>query len=171
MNAGSPEVVSAKTQREIDALVERLPRPQAAMLPALHLIQDEQGHVPVPAREWLAARLGVSPAAVEAVLSFYTLFRREPEGKYVLYVCSTLPCALRGAERLFERLEQALGVDAGGTTPDRRFTLKRAECLGSCDQAPVLQVNEDYHGRVLDLDPRGGRASFERLEAVLESLK
>ena len=95
-------MIRPEIEKQIDALVAKLPRPQAAMLPALHLIQDDLGYVPVPAREWLAAKLGVSPAAVEAVLSFYTLYRREPGGKVVLHVCSTLPCALRGCEQLFE---------------------------------------------------------------------
>lgn len=164
-------MVSQKTEKAIDELVGSLPRPQAAMLPALHLIQEELGHVPLAAREWLAGRLQVSPAAVEAVLSFYTLFRREPEGKYVLYVCSTLPCALRGCERVFEHLRKLLGVDAGGTTPDGRFTLRRAECLGGCDRAPVLQVNEMVHDRVLEVDPETGQASFRRLESILEDLR
>jgi NADH-quinone oxidoreductase subunit E len=162
---------SPKVEREIDALVKRLPRPQAAMLPALHLIQDEIGHVPVPERVWLAGKLGVSPAAVEAVLSFYTLFRRQPEGKYVLYVCSTLPCALKGCEQVFGHLRKLLGVDAGGTTADGRFTLKRAECLGACDEAPVVQVNGEFHNRVMDWDPDSGRASFATLERLLEDLR
>jgi len=164
-------MIRPEIEKQIDALVARLPRPQAAMLPALHLIQDDLGHVPVPAREWLAGKLGVSPAAVEAVLSFYTLYRREPGGKYVLHVCSTLPCALRGCEQVFEYLEKILGVEAGGTTADGRFTLKRAECLGACDQAPVLQANGEFHERIAELNPETGAVSFERLEAILENLK
>jgi NADH-quinone oxidoreductase subunit E len=164
-------MISARVEKEIDALKERLPRPQAAMLPALHLIQDELGHVPVPAREWLAAKLRVSPAAVEAVLSFYTLLRREPQGKYIVHVCSTLPCALRGCERLYERLRELLGVEAGGTSPDGRFTLHRAECLGACDRAPVVQVNGEFHDQMVEIDPDSGRVSFERLERLVESLR
>jgi NADH-quinone oxidoreductase subunit E len=158
-------------EKEIDALKARLPRPQAAMLPALHLIQDELGHVPPPAREWLAAKLQVSPAAVEAVLSFYTLLRRQPEGKYVVHVCSTLPCALRGCERVYERLRELLGIAAGETTPDGRFTLHRAECLGACDRAPVVQVNGEFHDQVAEVDAASGRVLFERLEKLVESLR
>jgi len=162
---------SPKVEKEIDALVKRLPSPQAAMLPALHLIQDEQGYLSVPECEWLAGKLGVSPAAVEAVLSFYSLFRREPEGKYVLHLCSTLPCALRGCEAVYQRLRSLLGVEAGGTTADGRFTLKRAECLGACDQAPVLQVNGEFHNGVMEWDPDANRMSFARLERLLEDLR
>jgi NADH-quinone oxidoreductase subunit E len=164
-------VISPRVEKEIDALQARLPRPQAAMLPALHLIQDELGHVPVPAREWLAAKLQVSPAAVEAVLSFYTLLRREPQGKHILHVCSTLPCALRGCERVYERLRELLGIASGETTPDGRFTLHRAECLGACDRAPVVQVNGEFHDHVAEIDPDSGRVSLERLERLVASLR
>lgn len=162
-------MVSPKTEKGIDAIIARLPNLQAAMLPALHLIQEELGYVPVPEREWLAEKLGVSPAVVEAVLSFYTLLRREPEGKYVIWVCSTLPCALRGCEQVIEHLRKILGVREGETTPDGRVTLKRAECLGACDRAPVLQVNEEFHGPVLD-PARAPAVSFERLGAIVEKL-
>ncbi|MEE9219069.1 MAG: NAD(P)H-dependent oxidoreductase subunit E [Acidobacteriota bacterium] len=163
-------MLSTKLQKAIEALAKRLPERQAAMLPALRLIQEEMGHVPLEERQWLAARLGVSAAAVEAVLSFYTLLKREPGGKHVIWVCSTLPCALRGCELVMDYLRKALGIREGETTADGRITLRRAECLGGCDQAPVVQVDEEYHDRVMSLDGGLENVSFERLDALLEKL-
>jgi len=162
--------LSEKVQKQIDKVAARLPERAAAMLPALRLIQEEIGYVPLEEREWLAGKLGVSPAAVEAVLSFYTLLRREPEGKYTIWVCSTLPCALRGCELLMDHLRRSLGIREGETTPDRRITLRRAECLGGCDRAPVVQVGEEYHDGLLDLGAGGAAVSFERVDALLEKL-
>ncbi len=163
-------MISEKVQKKIESIASRLPQRAAAMLPALRLIQDEIGYVPPEEREWLAGKLGVSPVAVEAVLSFYTLFRRDPEGKYTIWVCSTLPCALRGCELLMDHLRRVLGIREGETTPDRRITLKRAECLGGCDRAPVIQVGEDYHDELLDVSVGTAKVSFERVDALLEKL-
>jgi len=95
--------------------------------------------------EYIAGLLGLSPLQVMDVVSFYTLYPRQEEGRYVIQVCATLSCALLGAESLVDHLEEKLGIKVGGTTPDKKFTLKKVECLGSCGTAPVMQINDDYY--------------------------
>ncbi len=125
------------TRRELEGICARYPRRDAALLPALRLLEREFGCVDEPGMVHVAELLGVPPARVFGVFTFYTHYRRATDGKYVLQVCSTVPCALRGSERLFDHLRK---IAAG----DPLFTVKKVECLASCDTAPCLQVNEDY---------------------------
>ncbi len=141
-------VLSSEAKARIDGLVRRYPEKPAALLPVLHVIQREQGRISPEAVEWVAAALGVPALRVREVLSFYSLLRREPAGRYVIQVCRNISCSLAGADDVLARLEARLGVKAGGTTPDGKFTLLAVECLGNCDHAPCLMVNDDDHGPV-----------------------
>ena len=116
------------------------------MLPALYLAQYQQGYITANAIRHVAGLLGITPADVEDVVSFYTMFYTKPVGKFVLQVCRTLSCALNGAERVTEELPAKLGIDPG-RRPTRRgtFTLIEVECLGACDRAPVVMVNDAWH--------------------------
>lgn len=136
--------LSVDAQRRVDWLLTRYPVRQAAMLPILYLLQDVYGSVSDEAIVHAAKIIGVPPATVYGVLSFYTLFKRPWEGKHVIWVCSTLSCALGGSERLFDHCQAKLGVRKDGTTPDRLFTLKKQECLGACDKAVCVQIDDDY---------------------------
>jgi NADH-quinone oxidoreductase subunit E len=153
--------VRPETDRRIDALLTRFPRKGSALLPALHLIQGERGWIPPEAMEYVAGKVGVSPAFVAGVVSFYTMFQRAPIGRHHIQVCMTLPCALRGAGGVMKHLEKRLGIKRGQTTPDGRITLSGVECLGACDTAPMCQINEDEHGH---LDGR-------TIDDILEGLK
>jgi NADH-quinone oxidoreductase subunit F len=139
-------------KEELERLCARYPQRDAALLPALRLLEREFGCVDEPGMRHVAALLGVSPAKVFGVFTFYTHYRRATDGRYVLQVCATLPCALRGSEKIFDHLSQKLGIGKDETTPDGLFTLKKVECLANCDMAPCLQVNEAFTDRVTPED-------------------
>jgi NADH-quinone oxidoreductase subunit F len=122
---------------------------QSAVLHALYLAQEQQGYISANAARHVAEVLGCTTADVEDVVSYYVMFHRTPVGKYVLQVCTTLSCALAGAERVVEELEHKLGIKAGQTDPTGMFTIQRFECLGACDRAPVVMVNNDHWHEVL----------------------
>ena len=144
-----------------EAILAAAPTPRAATLPLLWLVQDRRGWIPNDALDWVVASTGQTRAQVEAVLSFYTMFRRTPAGRWVLEVCGTLSCELAGATGLLAHLEARLGVRAGRTTPDGLFTLLAVECLASCGSGPVLHVNGTPFERVTP----------ERADALLASLQ
>jgi NADH-quinone oxidoreductase subunit E len=162
MNAFNAEQ-AARFDREMAALLERYPpdRKQAAMLPALRLVQDMLGHLPPPALERVAEKLGVAPTAVAEVATFYSMLRLEAAGRYVIDVCTNVSCSLCGAEQIVAHLEKKLGLELGETSADGKFTLREVECLASCGTAPVLQVNEEFHER---LTPARVEALLEKLE-------
>ncbi|HEX6972043.1 MAG TPA: NAD(P)H-dependent oxidoreductase subunit E [Limnochordia bacterium] len=136
---------------EIEQIIARYPKKQSAVMPLLHLAQECRGYV---AREDMAAIgeiLGLTEASVESVCTFYSLFYREPVGKYVIHVCNNLTCGLCGSERLVKKLEELLGIRAGQTTPDGLVTLLvTGECIAACDGAPAMQVNLEYFLKVND---------------------
>ena len=147
-------------ERQVDELVARYPQPRGALMPALYMAQDEEGFVSPEAEVWLAERLGLTPAYVHGVTTFYTMYRTAPGAKYLLQVCTTASCMLRGSDVLVAHLEKRLGINVGETTPDGMFTLVTVECLGSCGTAPMMQVNDDYYE---DLD-------IQRADALLDAL-
>jgi NADH-quinone oxidoreductase E subunit len=147
-------------ETKVDAVVARYPEPAAALLPVLWLVQRTRGWVDLESESWVAKRLGVSPAHVHGVVTFYTMFKRRAFGRYHIQVCTTLPCMLRGSDDLAAHLTRRLGIQPGETTPDGRFSLVRVECLGSCGTAPMLQLNDDYHENL----------TIESLDRLLDGL-
>jgi NADH-quinone oxidoreductase subunit E len=145
-----PKVLSPAAQKDFEWLVSRYPMKRAALLPTLRLIEKEFGRVDPEGIDLAASLVGMSPAEVQGVVTFYTHYKRETDGKYVVWVCNTLPCALRGASAMTTAIEKKLGCRAGETTKDGRFTLKKAECLASCDTAPCLQVDDDHYDNVTE---------------------
>ena len=152
---------SPEARRRIEWLYTRYPVREAALLPLLRLAEEEFGVIDEAAIACVAREIGMSPGNVYGVFTFYTHYRRKGDGKYVLQVCSTLPCALRGCRDVVHHLETRLGIRPGQTTPDGKFTLKKVECLGSCDTAPVVQINDDYHESL----------TIEKLDGILDGLK
>src|SRR5437773_6579524 len=144
---GPPFVYTSENRARFDEIVTRYPpdRRRSAVLPALYLAQYQQGYITANAIRYVAGLLGITPADVEDVVSFYTLFYTKPVGKFVLQVCRTLSCALNGAERVTESLMTKLGIDPGQTDASGTFTLLEVECLGACDRAPVVMVNDAWH--------------------------
>ncbi len=146
MSAGLSDALKVR----VTELSGRYPRKQAALLPALHAVQEELGCVTPEAEREVAALLDIKPIQVREAVTFYSMFRRTPVGRYHLQICDNLSCGLRGSGALLARLRHRLGIAPGQTTPDGKFTLTTVECLGNCENAPCLMVNFDYHG---NLDP------------------
>lgn len=149
-DAGGDFSYTPENQAIFDELVTHYPADQrkSVILYALFLVQKQQGYVSGASMRHVAAQIGCTPAEVEDVVSYYTMFYTKPVGQYVLNVCRTLSCALLGAERVTEELSAKLGIVPGQTTPDGLFTLMEVECLGACDRAPVLMVNDEWHERL-----------------------
>jgi len=148
-------------ERELQDVLTRYPTKMAACIPALHLCQDQNGWVSDDVIAFVAQRLELPTSHVKGVVTFYTLFNQKPVGKHQVWVCRTLPCALRGANDVLRQCEQRLGVKAGETTRDGKVTLRTAECLASCGTAPMMQVDKDYYE---NLTP-------ERVDEILARLK
>src|SRR5574341_379586 len=134
-----PLAFSPETLKTFEETVARYPKREAAMLPVLYLAQREFGHLGPEAIEYVAKLMDQAPARVHGVVSFYTLYNMKPVGRHHIQVCRTLPCALRGAEKVTRLLKKKLGIEPGQTTPDGRFPLSEVEGLASCGPAPMMQ--------------------------------
>ena len=148
---GPPFTFTAERRAALDELLTKYPSNQkrSAVLAALYLLQEQQGYLTASGMRHVAGLLELTPAEVEDVATYYVMFFREKVGKYVLQVCRTLSCALAGAERVTEALAEKLGIHPGETDPSGMFTLLEFECLGACDRAPIVMVNnEHWHERV-----------------------
>ncbi len=143
----SPEF-SEHTKKGISEIVARYPNKQAALLPVLHLAQQELGYVSHSTEKSVAELLDMTPAQVHEVVTFYTMFIRKQVGKYHIQICSNLSCMLQGGGPLIDHLSQKLGIQPGETTADHKFTLSLVQCLGACETAPCMMVNFDYHGHL-----------------------
>jgi len=147
---GAPFAYTPENRTRFDEIVKRYPpdRRRSAILPALYLAQSQQGYITANAIRHVAELVGITAADVEDVVSYYTMFYTKPVGTFVLQVCRTLSCALNGAERVTESLTTTLGIKPGETDASGTFTLVEVECLGACDRAPVVMVNDAWHERV-----------------------
>jgi len=139
-----PFALTAERERELDDILSRYPNRMAACIPVLHVCQAQNGWINDEVVDFVARRLDLPPAHVKGVVTFYTLFNQKPVGKHQVWVCRTLPCALRGGVDVLRLCEKRLGIHAGETTPDGKITLKSAECLASCGTAPMMQVDKEY---------------------------
>ena len=144
---GPEFVYTAQNRARFDEIIKRYPpdRRRSAVLPALYLAQYQQGYITANAIRHVAELLGITRADVEDVVSYYTMFYTRPVGKYVVNVCRTLSCAINGAERVTEELSVKLGIKPGETDASGTFTLMEVECLGACDRAPAVMVNDAWH--------------------------
>jgi NADH-quinone oxidoreductase E subunit len=144
---GPPFVYTAENRARFEEIVTRYPpdRRRSAVLPALYLAQSQQGYITANAIRHVAELLGITRADVEDVVSYYTMFYTKPVGKFIINVCRTLSCAVNGAERVTEELCAKLAIRPGQTDPTGTFTLMEVECLGACDRAPVVMVNDAWH--------------------------
>ncbi len=132
--------------QQIDKITSNYEQKQAALLPVLHLVQEKEGLISPEAEKEIADYLGIPVVQVHEVVSFYHLFHQKLKGKCHLSVCQTTSCALLGAEDIIEHLKSRLGIKAGETTPDGKFSLSVVECLGACEIAPMMQCNKEYKG-------------------------
>jgi NADH-quinone oxidoreductase subunit E len=153
--------LSDQTLTRAEELIARYPQPRSALLPILFLLQAEDGYVSPAGVAQVADLLGLSKAEVGAVATFYTMFRRRPVGKYLVSVCKTLPCQLRGSREISEAMAARLEVPLGGTDQSGMVTVEEVECLAACDGAPVVQVNTENYERL------SAAEAMELLEALL----
>jgi NADH-quinone oxidoreductase subunit E len=153
------ELTKERDQKLTD-LLSRYPTKMAACIPLLHLCQEQKGFIDAEVMHFVSHKLDLSPAHVEGVVTFYTLFNRAPAGKHQVWVCRTLPCALRGADNIVTHCEKKLGVKLGETTSDGKVTLRGAECLASCGTAPMIQVDKEYFENL----------TIEKLDGILDKL-
>ena len=129
-------------------IIGRFPRPKSALIPLLHLVQEQDGHVTADGMTHVAELLGITPSEVYGTASFYEMFKFEPVGRYCINVCTNISCQLLGAWELLEHAEERLGVKAGVTTEDGLFTLEDVECIAACTEAPAIQVNYRFRYKV-----------------------
>ena len=158
MNAHFPPALL----EQFDALRRQYPPEMktSLVLPLLHCVQDAQGFVTEADAAAIADYIGMPAIQVVEALSWYSMFDREPQGRYVIKVCRNIACSLRGSERVVAHLSRRLGIEVGQTTPDGRFTLETVECLASCGTAPAMQVNRTYHEQLDEA----------KLDRILETL-
>jgi NADH-quinone oxidoreductase E subunit len=150
LHKGEPFTYTPERAAQLEEICGKYPpeRRKSAVLAALYLVQEQQGYLTAHALRHVAQFLHITPAEVEDVASYYVMFFKAPVGQYVLQVCRTLSCALAGAERVVETLSEKIGIKVGDTDPSGMFTLQEFECLGACDRAPVVMVNnEHWHER------------------------
>jgi NADH-quinone oxidoreductase subunit E len=142
----SDRILDDDLRSAIQALFSRYPTKQAATLPTLHLVQERLGYVPIEAVVEIAELLELAPAQVQDTLSFYGFFKQDkPVGRHRMWVCRSISCEACGSEELLDYLTEKLGIQPGETTADGRITLEVAECLGACDFAPAILVNDVLH--------------------------
>ncbi len=161
MAAVDKRVLSDEMIEEIRALFPRYPSRQAVVLPALHLVHEKLRHVPLAAVVEIAELLELAPAQVQDTLTFYGFFKQEaPHGQVRIWVCRSISCHLRGADRLIEYLHERTGIGPGETTADGKLTIEHAECLGACEHAPCMLCGKDLHTELTQ----------QRLDEFLDSL-
>jgi len=147
--------LSDQTLTRAEELIARYPQPRSALLPILFLLQAEDGYVSPAGVAQAAQLLGLTKAEVGAVATFYTMFRRRPVGKYLVSVCKTLPCELRGSREISAAMAERLEVPLGGTDQSGMVTVEEVECLAACDGAPVVQVNTENYERLTTEEAMG----------------
>lgn len=149
-------------RQELQEVLQKYPRKESAVLEALYMAQRDKNYLSDADIRAVAEALEMPVTEVEALVGFYSLFRRQPTGKYLIQVCTDLPCALRGAEAFYKRLCERLGLPPeGGTTPDGLFTVEEVVCLAACNRAPVAQINLRYYENLTD----------EAMDAIIARLR
>lgn len=154
-------MLSELNLERLEVLKKRYQHPQSVVLEALWMWQEEHGWISEEGMNSIAKLLGIPPHHVYGVVTFYTMFNKKPVGRHKIEVCTNVSCMLRNSERIVRFLEDTLQVKVGETTPDKRFTLLEAECLGSCGTAPMMQVGDEYYE---NLDE-------QKLQLILKELK
>ena len=144
------------------ATIDLYPKPRSALIPLLHLAQEQNGWLPEDAMVHVAELLDLTPAEVYGTASFYDMLFTEPVGRHLVSICTNIACLLDGGQELLEHAEQTLGTKAGGTTADGEFTLEEVECIALCGEAPCLAVNWRFFGKV-------DNSGFDRLVADLRA--
>jgi NADH-quinone oxidoreductase E subunit len=152
---------SRETEEKFKHLASIYPRKRSALIPMLLLAQKEHGYVKAEAIDYVGRYLDLNPSEVDSILSFYTLLRRHPVGKYHILICTNLACLLRGSDDIEACVQRKLGVNLGEVTPDGLFSAIEFECLGSCTTAPCMQVNGEFYENL----------DVQKTESIIDALR
>ncbi len=147
--------------KKVDELRKRYPTSQALVLPVLWMVQEEHGYITEEAMKYVAALLDVPFRHILGVTTFYTMLHTKPVGRKHIEVCTNLSCMLRGSGKILEHIEKRLGIKAGETSPDKKWTLSTVECMGSCGTAPMFAVGDDYYENL----------TIEKIDAIIDGLQ
>ena len=147
-------------ENEISRILAKYPVKTSALLPLLTLVQRADQVVSPEAMVAISKKLDVSPAFVQSVMSFYTMYHTEKVGKYMILFCINISCQLNGCDKLLEHTAKRLNIKVGETTSDKKFTLHREECLAACKEAPMMRVNDTYYGNLTE----------QRIDQIIDSL-
>ena len=153
--------LSPERAEELRRILSRYPNKQAACIPLLHLCQEQNGWISEEVVGFVTDTLEMTPAQVQGVVTFYSIFNQHPVGRHQVWVCRTLSCALAGAESVLQHCEKRLAIHAGETTADGAITLRTAECLASCGSGPMMQVDRTYHENL----------TLEKVDHILDDLR
>lgn len=148
-------------KEDIEYHLGKYPDKRSAIMPLLYIAQEEYGYITHEAMQEVARILDIDVTHVKGIVGFYTMYYEEPKGKYLIQICTDLPCALRGAEEFSRHICDLLGIQPGETTPDGVFTVENVMCIAACDKAPVMQVNFHYHENL----------DIEKANRLLEALR
>src|SRR5438552_11858854 len=152
---------SKETEDKFKHLVSIYPRKRSALIPMLLLAQKEQGYITNAAVDYVAKYVELDPSEVDSILSFYTLLRRKPVGKYHIMICTNLSCLLRGSDEIESCVKRKLGINLGEVTPDGLFSAIEFECLASCTTAPAIQINGEFYENL----------DVKKMEEILDELQ
>ena len=155
------EAILKKLDAEAAIILAKYDKKNAAVLPLLHLAQDKMGFVTPEAEAWVSRWTEVPVVHVHEVVTFYSMYHQKPVGKHHIRFCTTTSCMLMGGEKVLEHLKKKLGINNGETTPDGKVSLEEAECLCACEVAPMMQVDDKYHGPLTE----------EKVDKILDGLK
>ncbi len=161
MSSSSQPRFSEKRLAEIETLVKRYPSAKSALMPVLYMAQEDFGYLSMDTQQMIAGVLGLRIMEVREVVTFYTMFKEQPHGKYLLEVCTNASCMLNGADELYAKMKETLGIGPGEITEDGLFSIAEVECAGACAGAPVVQVNNIYHEK----------ATVESMEALITKVR
>ncbi len=145
---------------EISKIIQRYPKKRAALIPILHLFQEKFGFINSEMEKYISRILEIPVSSVKEVSNFYTMFKREPKGKYHIILCSSISCHLLGSKQIAEFIKDKLGISNGEKTKDGRFSIEEVSCLGYCDISPVIMINEEVYGNL----------TLEKMEKILDEL-
>ncbi len=159
-------MISEQAKQRMRDLASRYPAARSAVMPSLHIVQQEEGYITQAGLQAVSEALNITVADVESVATFYTMYYQQPKGKKVIKICNSISCYLRNCDSLIEHFEQRLGIKRGETTSDGKYTLMTAECLASCSTAPALTVNDEF---VENVTPEKADALLAELERELET--
>ena len=154
-------MLNEANSKKIEELRKRYPTAQALVLPVLWIVQEQEGYISEDAMKYVAALLDVPFGHILGVVTFYTMLHAQPVGTHHIEVCTNISCMLRGSGKILDHLEKKLGIHAGETSPDKRWTLSEVECMGSCGTAPMIAVGDEYYENL----------SIEKIDSLIDGMR